>query len=91
MRDEKVESFQWLFNSFLISMDSQMTKTVITDQDPTIRQAVVDVFETLIHRFCMWHIKRMLPEKVGHTLNGCENFIECIKGCVWASNSPNKF
>ena len=39
----------------------------------------------------MWHIMRKLPEKVGHTLNGCEDFIERIKGCIWASNSPHEF
>jgi len=49
------------------------------------------VFETSIHQFCMWHIMRKLPEKVSRMLNGCKDFIECIKGCVWASNSPNKF
>jgi len=34
---------------------------------------------------------RKLPEKVRCTLNGCEDFIERIKGCVWASDSPNEF
>ena len=31
LRDEKVESFQWLFNSFLIAMGSHMSSIVITD------------------------------------------------------------
>jgi len=39
----------------------------------------------------MWHIIRKLPEKVRHMLNGHEDFIERIKGCVWASGSPDKF
>ena len=53
MRDEKVGSFQWVFNNFLIAMGSHMSKAVITDQDPAIRQAIAAVFETSIHRFYM--------------------------------------
>jgi len=34
---------------------------------------------------------RKLLEKVGRTLNGCEDFIKCTKGCVWASDSPDVF
>ena len=82
-----MESFQWLFKSFLIAMGSHMPKTLTTDQDLVIRQVVVDVFETSIHLFCMWHIVRRLPEKVGRMLNGCGDFIERIKRCVWASGS----
>ena len=53
LRDEKVDSFQWLFNSFLIAMGSHTPKTVITDQHSGITQAIADVFETSIHRFYM--------------------------------------
>jgi len=94
LRDEKVESFQWLFclfNSFLVVMGSHMLKIVITDQYTTIRQVIVNVFKTSIHRFCMWHIMRKLPEKVSCKQNGCKDFIEHIKGCVWASDSSNEF
>jgi len=31
LRDEKVESFQWLFNNFLIAMGSNMLKTIVND------------------------------------------------------------
>ena len=42
LRDEKVESFQWLLNSFLIAMGNHMPKIVITAQDPVIRKAIAD-------------------------------------------------
>jgi len=61
------------------------------DQDSTIKQVVVEVFDTSVHRFYMWHIMRKLPEKVGHILNDCEDFIEHIKGCIWTSDSPDEF
>ena len=56
-----------------------------------IKQAIADIFETLIHRLYIWHIMRKLPEKVGGALNGCEDFMKRIKGCVWASDSPDEF
>jgi len=72
-------------------MGSHMPKIMISKIDTVIRQAIADVFETLIHRFCMWHIMRNLSEKVSRTLNGCKDFIKLIKGCIWASDSLNEF
>ena len=34
---------------------------------------------------------RKLPEKVGHLLNGCEDFLERINLCVWASDTWEEF
>jgi len=91
LRDEKVESFMWLFNNFLITMRSHWPKTIIMDEDPVIRQVIVDVFDTSIHQFYMCHTMRKLHEKVGCTLNDYKDFIEQIKGCVWASDSLDEF
>ena len=72
-------------------MGGNKPKAIITDQDPAIRQGVLSVFEGCTHRYCMWHIMRKLPEKVGHLLNVCEDFLERIKLCVWASDTPEEF
>ena len=32
-----------------------------------------------------------VPKKVGHLLNGCEDFLERIKLCVWASDTFEEF
>jgi len=91
LRDEKIESFIYLFNNFLTAMGSHRPKTIIMGQHPAIKQAIIDVFYMSIHRFYMWHIKRKLHEKVIRMLNDYEDFVKHIKGCVWALDSPDKF
>ncbi|CAH9077257.1 unnamed protein product [Cuscuta europaea] len=34
---------------------------IITDQDPSMKIAIPQVFTTSCHRFCMWHIMEKMP------------------------------
>ncbi|KAK9666068.1 hypothetical protein RND81_14G157900 [Saponaria officinalis] len=53
---ENGESFTWLFRRFLEAMGGKEPQYIITDQDPGIIASVANVFKTVRHRFCTWHI-----------------------------------
>jgi hypothetical protein len=53
--------------------------------------AVAEVFEESSHRFCMWHILKKLSEKVGGSLNENKSFMNCLKSCIWNSESSEEF
>ncbi|XP_076915284.1 protein FAR1-RELATED SEQUENCE 5-like [Bidens hawaiensis] len=38
-------------------------KVVVTDQDPTMKQAIASVFPNTRHRLCMWHIMKKVADK----------------------------
>ncbi|XP_035548472.1 protein FAR1-RELATED SEQUENCE 4-like [Juglans regia] len=40
-------------------------KAIITDQDRAMKSAIAMVFPETRHRYCLWHIMRKLPEKLG--------------------------
>ena len=54
---EKVVDYTWVLRAFLKSHGSE-PGFVVTDQCPTMKQAIAIVFPSSIHRLCMWHINR---------------------------------
>ncbi|XP_042978963.1 protein FAR1-RELATED SEQUENCE 5-like [Carya illinoinensis] len=88
---EDTETFTWLFQTWLKCMDSIAPKAIITDQDRTMKNAIALVFLKTQHRFCLWHILKKVPEKLGSHgayKNGLKN--ELIK-CVYDTQSIEEF
>lgn len=46
-------------------MDGIASKAIITDQDRAMKNAIAIVFLKIWHRFCLWHILKKVPEKLG--------------------------
>jgi len=74
LRDEKSESFIWLFKKFLEVMASHRPIYIMTDQDPAMKVSIQKVFDTSTDRSSVWHIMKKLSEKVGCSLNADPNF-----------------
>lgn len=62
---EDTDTFVWLFKSWLASISYCAPSAIITDQDRAMRNAIQIVFPEARHRWCLWHILKKLPEKVG--------------------------
>ncbi|XP_042973095.1 protein FAR-RED IMPAIRED RESPONSE 1-like [Carya illinoinensis] len=48
-----------------VCMDGISPKAIITDQDRAMKNAIALVFLETRHRFCLWHILKKVPEKLG--------------------------
>ncbi|XP_019162778.1 PREDICTED: protein FAR1-RELATED SEQUENCE 5-like [Ipomoea nil] len=79
---EDVDSYVWLLQQFKSAMGCVPSCT-ITDQDPSMRIAVPQVFGTTRHRFYMWHIMSNVGEKVGNVLSKDEEFRRALNDVVW--------
>ncbi|XP_042980271.1 protein FAR1-RELATED SEQUENCE 5-like [Carya illinoinensis] len=62
---EDTETFTWLFQTWLQCMDGIAPKAIITNQDRAMKNAIAIVFPETRHRFCLWHILKKVPEKLG--------------------------
>ncbi|KAK1583373.1 hypothetical protein Q3G72_023138 [Acer saccharum] len=62
---EDTETFVWLFQTWLQCMDGIAPKAIITDQDRAMKNAIAIFFLTTRHRFCLWHILKKVPKKLG--------------------------
>ncbi|XP_042962559.1 protein FAR1-RELATED SEQUENCE 5-like [Carya illinoinensis] len=62
---EDTDTFIWLFQTWLQCMDGLAPPAIITDQDRAMKNAIAVVFPKTRHRFCLWHILKKVPEKLG--------------------------
>lgn len=81
--NEKIESYEWLFRTFLSAMGEKAPRLIITDEDASMRSAIRSIFPDTIHRFCMWHIMEKMSEKVGFPTNTNKQFWYDLNKCVW--------
>ncbi|KAK9750136.1 hypothetical protein RND81_02G175800 [Saponaria officinalis] len=89
---EDIDSFEWLFNSFLEAMEGHQPKVIITDQDPAMKTAIAEIFTEASHRLCIWHIMKKMREKINAYLWQDEDFKKRINSCVWSNNlDANEF
>ena len=63
LSDETISSYKWLLRAFQKAFIAD-PHVVVTDQDPSMKQAIADVFPNARHRLCMWHIMQKLTTKV---------------------------
>ncbi|KAL6909946.1 hypothetical protein ACP4OV_001204 [Aristida adscensionis] len=81
--DESVASYVWVFKSFLESMGGQSPKSIFTDQDEAIMQAIEQVFPNTQHCFSYWHILKNAQSHLGalYTSQPFQNmFMKCMQG-----------
>ncbi|KAF7134987.1 hypothetical protein RHSIM_Rhsim08G0141700 [Rhododendron simsii] len=55
LRNETTSTFRWLMKTFL-SVMKKPPKTIITDQDPWMTEAISEELASTKHSFCIWHI-----------------------------------
>ncbi|XP_074305945.1 protein FAR1-RELATED SEQUENCE 5-like [Silene latifolia] len=91
--NESKESFAWLFTKFLEAMGGRYPVCIITDEDLGIEGGLKKVFKDKVqHRYCMWHILKKLPEKVGPVICRETEFLKEINSCVWGEDvEPAEF
>jgi hypothetical protein len=74
LADEKIESFVWLFHTFLKAMGGVAPHLIIIDENASIKAAISQILPNTAHRLCMWYIMEKVPEKVGPTIRNNEDF-----------------
>ncbi|CAH9099441.1 unnamed protein product, partial [Cuscuta europaea] len=63
--NKDTQTFVWLFKAWLDCMEGCAPSGIITDQDRAMQNAIQLVFPNTRHRWCLWHIMKKLPEKMG--------------------------
>lgn len=94
LSDEKIESFTWLFKKFLECMSIRgHPRVIITDQDAAIARSISEVFPSILHRFCLWHILNKFSEKLNVTLykEQYHTLLNIIKESKSAEEFENKW
>jgi hypothetical protein len=91
LANEKIESYVWLFQTFLRAMGGKAPTLIVTDEDDVMSVAISIVLPNVKHRLCMWHIMKKFPEKIDAHLLQDDEFRKMINSCVWGSESIEEF
>jgi len=90
--NETIESFVWLFETFLKAMSGKHPRTIFTDQDAAMAGAIAYVFPNTSHRLCLWHIYLNAAKHLGHVIHKSDNkFLTDFKRCVYEDRSEAYF
>ncbi|XP_035547264.1 protein FAR1-RELATED SEQUENCE 5-like [Juglans regia] len=89
--NEDTETFTWLFQSWLNCMDGEASNAIITDQDRAMKNAIALVFPNTRHRFCLWHILKKVPKKLGSHGAYKDGLKSQLLKCVYDSQTIEEF
>ncbi|XP_018487978.2 protein FAR1-RELATED SEQUENCE 5-like [Raphanus sativus] len=80
--DETIESFEWLFQTFLGVMSGKQPQTILTDQCAAIANAIGKVFPETKYRLCVWHIYQNAAKRLSRVFHGPNQFATDFRKCV---------
>ncbi|WVZ84159.1 hypothetical protein U9M48_031218 [Paspalum notatum var. saurae] len=66
LREETVESFEWLFSTFSQAMQEKETVSILTDNCHQMEVAISEVWPHAKHRVCKWHVLKKAKENLGN-------------------------
>ncbi|XP_058088423.1 protein FAR1-RELATED SEQUENCE 5-like [Magnolia sinica] len=89
--DETIESFKWLFQTFLSAMFGKQPMTILTDQDAAMANALASVMPETYHRLCMWHIYQNVAKHLSNVFNGLKSFGSDFSKCVYDYEEEEEF
>jgi zinc finger SWIM domain-containing protein 3 len=81
--NETIESFVWLFNTFLTAMSGKHPSTIFINQCATMSAAVRIVFPNTRHHLCLCHIYQNAAKHLSHVINKHPQFLSEFKKCVY--------
>ncbi|KAI8536292.1 hypothetical protein RHMOL_Rhmol10G0246100 [Rhododendron molle] len=87
---EDTKSFSWLFKTWMTCMWGCAPKAIITDQCMAMKNAIEDVFPNTRHRWCIWHILKKVPEKLGK-YDAYKSISPCLQSVVYDSLTKDEF
>ncbi|CAL5057845.1 unnamed protein product [Urochloa decumbens] len=82
MYDRTVESFQWLFDTFLHAMSGRAPSTIFYRQDAYVGMAISTVMPDTSHALCTRHLKQTAKGNMNYLIQrGCD-FMKEFKACI---------
>ncbi|XP_058082041.1 protein FAR1-RELATED SEQUENCE 5-like [Magnolia sinica] len=89
--DETLESFKWLFQTFLSAMSGKKPLTILTDQDDVMTNAIAAVMPETNHRLCTWYIHQNATKCLSHVFNGSKSFEHDFSKCLYDYEDEEEF
>ncbi|KAI8543540.1 hypothetical protein RHMOL_Rhmol08G0226600 [Rhododendron molle] len=87
--DETVESFEWLFKTFLHAMFGKKPTSIFTDQDAAMAKAISNVMPDVCHGLCTFHLNQNALKHLGYLFHADSNFGKEFNTCIFGYEEIN--
>ncbi|XP_021759615.1 protein FAR1-RELATED SEQUENCE 6-like [Chenopodium quinoa] len=87
---EDCDTFRWIFEEWLRCMNNRAPAAILTDQAAAMRKPLEEVMPSTRHRWCIWHIMRKIPDKLGKCAR-YKYFKGVLKAIVYESLTVDEF
>ncbi|XP_043717602.1 protein FAR1-RELATED SEQUENCE 5-like [Telopea speciosissima] len=89
--DETVESFKWLFQTFLEAHGQKNPITIFTDQYAAMAKAIAEVLPKTWHGLCTWHIMQNGIKHHGNLMKHGSPFLKDLNKYIFHYEDVEEF
>ncbi|KAJ3673658.1 hypothetical protein LUZ60_005650 [Juncus effusus] len=94
--DESFESYKWLFETFNIGMKlkgkkGRNPKTVLSDNNLVVINAISIVWPRANFRVCTWHVYQNACKNLNHIFQGSKTFSKDFAKCIYECETEEEF
>ncbi|XP_060971432.1 protein FAR1-RELATED SEQUENCE 5-like isoform X1 [Cannabis sativa] len=89
--DDTVESYKWFLRTFLEIMSGKTPKTIHTDQDAAIIEAIQSVLPETNHCVCVWQMYENAVKNLSRAVKDAQSFANDLKSCIYDSKDEEDF
>ncbi|XP_027156856.1 protein FAR1-RELATED SEQUENCE 5-like [Coffea eugenioides] len=91
MYDETIDSFKWIFGTFLEAMCGKRPSTILTDQDHAMAAALSVVMPETFHGLCTFHIRRNFMKHLGNHYKKNSDLPYMFGACTYEFEEVEQF
>uniref|UniRef100_A0A1D1YUK7 Protein FAR1-RELATED SEQUENCE n=1 Tax=Anthurium amnicola TaxID=1678845 RepID=A0A1D1YUK7_9ARAE len=89
--DKSIDSFKWLFDTFIKAMGGKKPKTILTEHDEAMSSALTTQWPETHHRLCVWDIYQDILRQLSN-LNGINSkFSKDLQSSLYDYEEENEF
>ncbi|KZV25101.1 hypothetical protein F511_03399 [Dorcoceras hygrometricum] len=89
--DDTVDTFKWLFQTFVETMSGKKPKFILSDQDATIVQAIHALLPETSHLMCAWQMYLIALKHLCHLIIEHDSFASDFRNCIFAHEQEDEF
>ncbi|XP_062101558.1 protein FAR-RED IMPAIRED RESPONSE 1-like isoform X1 [Humulus lupulus] len=89
--DETCETFIWLFDTFSEAMLGKKPKTILTDQNTAMANALESQWPETYHRLCIWHIYQNAAKHLSSVFQKFRQFATDFGDCIYEFEEEDEF
>lgn len=79
--DDTAQSFKWLFRTFIKAMSGKTPKTILSDKDAVISEAIVSELPETNHTLCTWQIYQNVLKHLSQVALSSDSFSSDLCVC----------